>query len=57
MLLNRDGVELNTTDTHGRTALQITAELGHYQIFVLLIKAGADINTLNMYQSTVLHEA
>ncbi|KAJ5419448.1 uncharacterized protein N7487_002998 [Penicillium crustosum] len=57
MLLNWDGIELNSTDFLGRTALQIATEQGYYKIFVLLIKAGADINAVDTYQSTVLHQA
>lgn len=42
--LHAEGVNLNITDQHGRTALMLAAKKGHLEIVKFLVNNGADVN-------------
>jgi ankyrin repeat protein len=56
-LLAVDGINLDAMPDDGCTALAYAALAGHVNIVELLIAHGANVNTKNIYNKTVLHFA
>lgn len=56
LLLLADGVDVNTTDEFGKTALMWAALNGHTETMKILIKKGADVNVhSNSGETALLH--
>ncbi|KAI5837734.1 hypothetical protein DFP73DRAFT_567261 [Morchella snyderi] len=53
-LLSTQGVDINTTNVNGETALHLAIQEGHEDIALTLIERGADISTPNMLGNTPL---
>lgn len=56
-ILIDNGANINTVDSHNKSALFIAAELGQNRIAKMLIEKGADTNLKSMLYSTPLHQA
>eukprot|EP00966_Prymnesium_polylepis_P321801 7378092-Prymnesium_polylepis.2 len=52
-----DGVDANTRDMRGTPLLHWAATNGHVGVAAALIKAGADVNAVNLERHTALHVA
>ena len=57
VLIRRDNSLLTTTDEHGRTLLYLACKSGFYGMVRMLLREGADINTIQRDGSTPLHAA
>ena len=55
IILAEEGMDVNLTDVHGRTALYKAAKGGHSQTVKALIECGADANKRNRTGGTALH--
>ena len=56
-LLLGKGIDINSQDSYGATALQLAAKHGHKSVVWLLLKNGANVNTENKSGETALHWA
>jgi ankyrin repeat protein len=57
LLLEREGVDINSKDSDGRTALSWAAESGHEAVVRLLLEHKADVDAKANYGRTALHRA
>jgi ankyrin repeat protein len=57
LLLSVEGIEIDTYDQYGYTALHIACWKGYNEIARLLLENGASVNVLSKYGSTSLHYA
>ena len=53
-MLLKTGVDANTKDKYGYTALMYGTYKGHTEIVNMLLEAGADVNAKNRYGETAL---
>lgn len=53
-LLNEEGIDVNSIDLDGRTALHIAACEGHVEVVKLLLSRKANIDARDRWGSTVL---
>lgn len=51
--LFESGIDINQTDFEGRTALMMSAVFGKRDVVEMLIKRGADVNKIYMYQGRI----
>lgn len=54
---HNNGVDFNTADYDGRTALHLAAAAGHMKLFTWLVQCGADINATDRWGGTPLEDA
>ena len=55
--LEQEGADVNQTAQYNTSALHIAASRGNRDVLALLLARGANVNALNNFQSSPLHEA
>ncbi|XP_046547545.1 serine/threonine-protein phosphatase 6 regulatory ankyrin repeat subunit A-like, partial [Haliotis rubra] len=56
-VLSQKVPDINSRGQYGRTPVMMAAEMGHREVFDLLVREGADVSLLNDNRNNILHEA